>query len=223
MDVRTDRLGQRVITGRVKSPLQDFALDHESAWHAALAGALVGRLVGKVDARVLVISGIAISAWSLWYMTGFDLQMDGAPIMISGFFQGIPISTSASRTVVAEASGAKTQLTAVVGALAVVLLLLFGADLLANLPHAALAGVVIASAIGLFEFSDLRRVYRIQRWEFWLSMTCFAGVAVFGAIQGIAIAVGIAVLEFLWDGWRPHSAILGRAPTLSLVSWGGNR
>mgnify|MGYP005811036711 CR=1 FL=1 len=129
----------------------------------------------------------------------------------SGFFQGIPISTSASRTVVAEASGAKTQLTAVVGALAVVVLLLFGADLLANLPHAALAGVVIASAIGLFEFRDLRRVYRIQRWEFWLSMMCFAGVAVFGAIQGIAIAVGIAVLEFLWDGWRPHSAVLGRA------------
>jgi len=129
----------------------------------------------------------------------------------SGFFQGIPISTSASRTVIAEASGAKTQLTAVVGALAVVLLLLLGADLLASLPQAALAAVVIASAIGLFEFSDLRRIYRIQRWEFWLSMVCFAGVAVFGAIQGIAIAVGIAILEFLWDGWRPHSAVLGRA------------
>src|SRR5262249_15019821 len=51
----------------------------------------------------------------------------------------------------------------------------------------------------------------IQRWEFWLSMVCFAGVAVFGAIPGIAIAVVIAVIEFLWDGWRPHSAVLGRA------------
>jgi MFS superfamily sulfate permease-like transporter len=41
-------------------------------------------------------------------------------------------------------------------------------------------------------------------------MVCFAGVAVFGAIEGVAIAVVIAVLEFLWDGWRPHSAVLGR-------------
>ncbi|HEY2401375.1 MAG TPA: STAS domain-containing protein, partial [Steroidobacteraceae bacterium] len=50
----------------------------------------------------------------------------------------------------------------------------------------------------------------IQRWEFWLSMACFAGVAVLGAIPGIALAILIAVIEFLWDGWRPHSAVLGR-------------
>ena len=73
----------------------------------------------------------------------------------------------------------------------------------------ALAAVVIASAIGLFEIGDLRRIYRIQRWEFWLSMACFAGVAVFGAIPGIVLAIVIAVIEFLWDGWRPHSAVLG--------------
>jgi MFS superfamily sulfate permease-like transporter len=73
-----------------------------------------------------------------------------------------------------------------------------------------LAAVVIASAIGLFEVSDLRRIYRIQRWEFWLSMACFAGVATLGAIPGIALAIVAAVIEFLWDGWRPHSAVLGR-------------
>ena len=71
--------------------------------------------------------------------------------------------------------------------------------------------MVIASAIGLFEIADLVRIYRIQRWEFWLSIVCFVGVAVFGAIPGIAIAIVIAVIEFLWDGWRPHSAVLGRA------------
>jgi len=73
---------------------------------------------------------------------------------------------------------------------------------------------VISSAIGLFEVSDLRRIFRIQRWEFWLSMTCLAGVAVFGAIPGIAFAIVIAVIEFLWDGWRPHSAVLGRVDGL---------
>ena len=79
-----------------------------------------------------------------------------------------------------------------------------------SLPQTALAAVVIASAIGLIEIADLRRIYRIQRWEFWLSIACFVGVAVFGAIPGIALAVVIAVIEFLWDGWRPHSAVLGR-------------
>ena len=70
--------------------------------------------------------------------------------------------------------------------------------------------MVIASAIGLFEFADLRRIFRIQRWEFWLSIVCFVGVAVLGVIPGIGLAIVIAVIEFLWDGWRPHYAVLGR-------------
>ncbi|MGO4387816.1 SulP family inorganic anion transporter [Microvirga sp. 2YAF29] len=134
----------------------------------------------------------------------------GAANFATGFFQGFPISSSSSRTPVAEAAGARTQLTGIVGALAIALLLLVAPDLLRNLPTSALAAVVIASAIGLFDFTDLRRIYRIQRWEFWLSIACFAGVAVFGAIPGIGLAIVIAVIEFLWDGWRPYYAILGR-------------
>jgi MFS superfamily sulfate permease-like transporter len=111
---------------------------------------------------------------------------------------------------VAEAAGARTQITGVVGAVATALLLVAAPNLLQYLPQPALAAVVIAAAISLFEIHDLRRIYRIQRWEFWLSMVCFAGVAVFGAIPGIGIAVVFAVIEFLWDGWRPHSAVLGR-------------
>ena len=134
----------------------------------------------------------------------------GVANLAAAFFQGFPISSSSSRTPVAEAAGAKTQLTGVVGALAIALLLMLAPNLLQHLPHTALAAVVIAAAIGLVEVSDLRRIYRIQRWEFWLSMACFAGVAAFGAIPGIGLAVVIAVIEFLWDGWRPHSAVLGR-------------
>ena len=134
----------------------------------------------------------------------------GLANLAAGFFQGFPISSSSSRTPVAEAAGARTQLTGVVGAVAIALLLVFAPALLKDLPNTALAAVVIASAIGLFEVSDLRRIYRIQRWEFWLSMVCFAGVATLGAIPGIALAIVIAVIEFLWDGWRPHSAVLGR-------------
>ncbi len=135
----------------------------------------------------------------------------GAANLAAGFFQGFPISSSSSRTPVAEAAGARTQLTGVVGAVAVALLLLVAPNLLRHLPAAALAAVVIASAIGLIEISDLVRIFRIQRWEFWLSIFCFVGVAVFGAIPGIGLSIVIAVIEFLWDGWRPHSAVLGRA------------
>ena len=134
----------------------------------------------------------------------------GVANVAAGFFQGFPISSSSSRTPVAEAAGAKTQLTGVVGALAIALLLVLAPSLLRDLPNTALGAIVIASAIGLIEVSDLRRIYRIQRWEFWLSIACSAGVAVLGAIPGIAIAIVIAVIEFLWDGWRPHSAVLGR-------------
>jgi len=134
----------------------------------------------------------------------------GAANLIGGLFQGFPISSSASRTPVAEAAGAKTQLTGVVGAVCVALLLVLAQNLLKSLPSSALAAVVIAAAIGMFEFADLRRIYRIQQWEFWLSIVCFVGVAVLGAIQGIGLAILIAVIEFLWDGWRPHYAVLGR-------------
>jgi high affinity sulfate transporter 1 len=135
----------------------------------------------------------------------------GAANLAAGLFQGFPISSSSSRTPVAEASGAKTQLTGVVGAVGVALLLLLAPNLLENLPTSALAAVVIAAAMGLFEFDDLRRIFRIQRWEFWLSVVCFVGVAVLGVIPGIGLAIVIAVIEFLWDGWRPHHAVLGRA------------
>jgi high affinity sulfate transporter 1 len=134
----------------------------------------------------------------------------GVANLAVGFFQGFPISGSASRTPVAEAAGSRTQLTGVVGALAVALLLVAAPDLLQSMPISALAAVVIASAIGLFELTDLGRIYRIQRWEFWLSIVCTLGVAVLGVIPGIGLAIVIAVIEFLWDGWRPYSAILGR-------------
>jgi high affinity sulfate transporter 1 len=138
----------------------------------------------------------------------------GAANLATGFFQGFPVSSSSSRTPVAEAAGARTQLTGVFGALGVALLLVFAPTLLEDLPDSALAAVVIAAALGLFEFGDLRRIHRIQRWEFWLSMLCFAGVAIFGAIQGIVLAIVVAVIEFLWDGWRPYFAVLGRVDGL---------
>ena len=183
-------------------------------------------VIGVDDLTSVLIGGLAValvsfadtSVLSRVYATRMRMTVDANQEMVAlgianlaaGFIQGFPISSSASRTPVAEAAGARTQLTGVIGALAIAGLLIAAPTVLQNLPSTALAAVVIAAAIGLVEVVDLRRIYRIQRWEFWLSMTCFACVAVFGAVPGIGIAVVIAVIEFLWDGWRPHSAVLGR-------------
>jgi high affinity sulfate transporter 1 len=174
-----------------------------------LTGGIAVALVSFADTSVLSRSYAARTG--TYVDPNQEMVGLGAANLAAGFFQGFPISSSSSRTPVAEAAGARTQLTGVVGALAVALLLVAAPDLLQHLPGSALAAVVIASAIGLIEVSDLRRIYRIQQWEFWLSIFCLVGVAVLGAIPGIGLAIVVAVIEFLWDGWRPHSAILGRA------------
>jgi high affinity sulfate transporter 1 len=187
-------------------------------------------LLGLDDVASVLIGGFAVAvvsfadtsvlsrAYAARLRTPVDPNQEmvglGMANLAAGFFQGIPISSSASRTPVAEAAGARTQLTGVVGAVAIAVLLLTAPNLLAHVPSTALAAVVICAAIGLVEVSDLRRIHRIQRWEFWLSMVCMAGVAMFGAVPGIGIAIVIAVIEFLWDGWRPHSAVLGRVDRL---------
>jgi high affinity sulfate transporter 1 len=183
-------------------------------------------LIGLADVVPVVIGGLACallafadtSVLSRSYAARLGQKVDPSQEMIAlgtvnlaaGLFQGFPLSSSSSRTPVAEAAGAKTQLTCVVGAAVVALLLVAAPRLLEDLPNAALAAVVIAAVIGLFEFGDLARIWRIQRWEFWLSAACTIGVVVFGAIPGIAIALAIAIAEFLWDGWRPPTAVLGR-------------
>ncbi|MBX3540854.1 MAG: SulP family inorganic anion transporter [Chelatococcus sp.] len=183
-------------------------------------------LIGLDDIVPVLLGGFAValvsfadtSVLSRSYAARMGAKVDpnqemiglGAANLATGFFQGFPISSSSSRTPVAEAAGARTQLTGVVGAASIAVLLMFAPDLLRTLPNAALAAVVIASAIGLFEIADLKRIYRIQRWEFWLSIACFVGVAVLGPIPGIGLAIVIAIIEFLWDGWRPYYAVLGR-------------
>jgi len=198
------------VLGPLPQGLPKFALPWVSL--AELSQVVIG------GAAVAMVAFADTSVLSRSYAAKTKSQVDpnqemvglGAANLIGGLFQGFPISSSASRTPVAEAAGARTQLTGVIGAVCVALLLVLAPNLLKSLPSSALAAVVIAAAIGMFEFADLRRIYRIQQWEFWLSIVCFVGVAVLGAIQGIGLAILIAVIEFLWDGWRPHYAVLGR-------------
>ena len=199
------------VLGVLPQGLPGFALPavtlHDLGPLAAAAAAIA--MVSFADTSVL--SRTLASRESHYVDPNQELIGLGAANVAAGLFQGFSISSSASRTPVAAAAGSKTQLTGVVGAVAIALLLYFAPGLLQNLPTTALAAVVIASALGLFELRDLRRLYRIQRWEFWLSAACFLGVAILGPIPGILIAVVVALLEFVWDAWRPHSAVLGRA------------
>jgi high affinity sulfate transporter 1 len=135
----------------------------------------------------------------------------GGANLATGLFSGMPVSTSASRTPVAESAGAQTQLTSVVGALAIAAMLVFVPGLLAALPQSVLAAVVISAAITLVDVPFMVRLWRIGSGEFWLSLASLLGVAFIGVIQGVFFAVALSLLAFVRRAWAPHDAVLGRA------------
>lgn len=139
-----------------------------------------------------------------------ELLALGAANVAAGLFRGFPVSSSASRTPVAESSGARTQAAGLAAALAIGVLLTVAPGLIGTLPTTALAAVVISAALGLFEIAGVRRLWRLDRPEFLLSMASFAGVVVLGVLPGIAIAIGLSLLDFVRHAWRPHDAVLGR-------------
>jgi MFS superfamily sulfate permease-like transporter len=134
----------------------------------------------------------------------------GAANVAAGFFQGFPVSTSGSRTAVAERAGAKTQVAGVVGAGLIVLMLVFVPGLLKNLPNPTLAAVVIAASLSLADVRGTVRLWQQRRVEFLLSVTAFLGVALLGVLQGIAVAVALSILNVFRRVWWPYQTTLGR-------------
>jgi len=134
----------------------------------------------------------------------------GTANVAAGFFQGFAVSTSSSRTAVADQTGAKSQLTGLIGAGMVALLLLFFNGLLKSLPQTALAAVVIAAAFSLVDVGTLRRYVKVRRTSFFLSLAATGGVVFFGVLQGILIAVVLSILLFFRRSWWPHGEVLGR-------------
>ena len=181
--------------------------------------------IGTLFASALAIALVAFADMSVLSRTfalrgGYEVDRNqelialGAANVAAGLFQGFSISSSASRTPVAESAGAKSQLTGLVGAVCIALLLLFAPMLLQNLPTAALGVVVIYACFSLVEIPGVLRLYRLRRSEFVLSIVSFLGVALIGVIQGIFIAVGLALLYFIWRAWQPYDAVLGRVDGL---------
>ncbi|WP_082589699.1 SulP family inorganic anion transporter [Agromyces sp. Soil535] len=143
-----------------------------------------------------------------------EMAAIGAANVATGFLGGFPISASASRTPVAEQAGARTQLTGVVGAVLILAFMLLVPGLTGFLPSATLAAVVIAAAARLIDVHGFRRLVRMDRVDAFLSLASFLGVLVFGVLAGIAVAIGLSLLAFVNQAWRPYRAELGRVKGL---------
>ena len=138
-----------------------------------------------------------------------DMIALGVSNLASGFSRGFVVSGADSRTAVADSAGGKTQLTALVAAATMAVVLLFLTRPIAYLPTAALAAILVSSALGLFDVASLQRYYRISRSEFWLSVIAMLGVMTVGVLPGVLIAVGLALLKLLRLASRPHDVVLG--------------
>jgi high affinity sulfate transporter 1 len=189
----------------VPSPVSDLPL--------LIAGALGISLVALTDT---ISTASAFAA-----RTGQEIDGNGEMVGIgaanvaAGFFQGFPVSTSGSRTAVAEQAGAKTQVTGVVGAALIVLMLVFVPGLLKNLPNPTLAAVVIAASLSLADIPGVVRLWKQRRVECLLSLAAFLGVALLGVLEGIAVAVALSILNVFRRAWWPYQTTLGRVPGLS--------
>lgn len=198
------------LVGTLPQGLPPFTVPSVSVSDLGLlvAGALGISLVALTD----TISTASVFA----SRSGDELQANqemigiGTANLAAGFFQGFPVSTSGSRTAVAEQSGAKTQVTGLVGAGVIVLMLVVVPGLFRNLPQATLAAVVITAALSLADLAGMRRLWQVRRTEFGLSIAAFSGVALLGVLPGIAIAVGLSILNVFRRSWWPYSAVLGR-------------
>jgi high affinity sulfate transporter 1 len=143
-----------------------------------------------------------------------ELAVLGVANIATGLFQGFPLSTSSSRTAVAEDIGARSQFAGLAGAAVLALLLVLGTGLVHDLPTSSLAAVVIVAVIGLIDIVAARRLRRWRPSEFMLAMAAFVGVAALGVLWGVGIAIALSLLNFIRRAWRPHDAVLGRVDHL---------
>jgi len=173
-----------------------------------LFAAAVGISLVAIGDTISVSGGFAVRA-------GYEVDGNqelagiGTANLAAGLFSGFAVSTSGSRTAVSFQSGAKTQLTGLVAAALVLLMLLFVPGLVQAMPQPVLAAVVIAASISLFDVAELRRLFRVRKTEFLLAVACGLGVMFIGVLEGIVVAVALSVVYIFKRAWAPYSAVLG--------------
>lgn len=202
------------VVGKLPQGLPQFSIPAVEPEHMLklLTGAAAIALVSFADMSVISRKFATRGRYEI--DDNQELFALGATNIAAGLFQGFSITSSASRTPVAEAAGAQTQLTSVFGALCIAILLLTGPNLLMNVPTAALAAVVIAACMSLVEIKGVTRLWQKKSHELWVTVICFLGVALIGVLEGIFIAIALSLLSFVKRAWTPYSAVLGRVDGL---------
>ncbi|MGW4897203.1 SulP family inorganic anion transporter [Kitasatospora sp. NPDC004240] len=136
----------------------------------------------------------------------------GAVNLGAGFFQGFPVSSSASRTALAQSAGGRSQLYSLAAGAGVVAVLLFLSPLLHDTPDAVLGALVVYAAIRMIDLAGFRRLASFRRRELLLAVGCLVGVLALDILYGVLVAVALSVAELLSRVARPHDAVLGVVP-----------
>jgi len=174
-----------------------------------LIGGAIGITLVAVGDTVSVSSGFAAKRGTE-VDTNQEIVAIGTANVAAGFFQGFPVSTSSSRTAVADQAGAKSQLTGLGAAGLVLGMLLLVPGLFGALPISVLAAVIIVAGAALFDALGLERLWQVRRSEFAVAAICFLGVALVGVLEGIVIAVVVSIFQIFIRAWQPYSAVLGK-------------
>ena len=201
--------------GALPQGLPPFGIPHV-AWAEVphlLAGAMAIALVALAD--TMSTSSSFASRRGARVRGNQEMIAIGAANVAAGLFHGFPVSTSGSRTAVADQASARSQLAGVVGAVTITLLLVLAPGLMQNVPQPTLGAVVIAAAISLADLPGMARLWRQRRVEFVLCLAALLGVALLGVLPGIVIAVVLSILNVFRRAWWPHQAELGRVPGMS--------
>lgn len=126
--------------------------------------------------------------------------------------QGYPVAGGLSQSAVNDTAGAKTPLSLVFASITIAFCLLFLTDLLQNLPIVILASIVLVAIRGLFDFKEIKHLYKINKEEFFVAMIALIGVLIFGILKGVLLAAIVTLLLLLKATSNPNVAFLGRIP-----------
>jgi sulfate permease, SulP family len=207
-----DLLGLAVV-GAIPSGLPQFTMpSFPTQLPTLLASALGIAIVGYSD-NVLTARSFAARHHEK-IDANQELLALGLANVGAGLVQGFPVSSSGSRTVIGDNLGSKTQLFSLVAMGVVISVLLWLRPVLSLFPKAALGAIVIFAAFRLIEIPEFIRLYRFRRSEFFLAIITTFGVLVTDILVGVAIAVGLSVIELLSRLAHPHDAVQGTVPNL---------
>jgi len=141
-----------------------------------------------------------------------ELVSLGPANMGAAFSGGFVAVGSLSKTSVSMGAGGKTQMASLVNAFFVILTLMFLLPLFTNLPHAALAAIVIEAMLGLFDFGYLKNLWKQSRIELSIAMIVYLAVMIIGVLPGMGLGVALSIILLIYRTSSPHSAVLGREP-----------